>query len=57
MVAVYSWDLYDARQVGFTTGWCPRLDRTPPPLFGTADIVADTLNAVIASLVARPESG
>ncbi len=56
LVAVHSWDLYGARQAGFTTGWCPRLERIPTPLFGTADVVADTLDAVIAGLVALAES-
>lgn len=55
LVAVHSWDIYGAQQVGLTTGWCPRLERVPTPLFGTADIVADTLDAVVDGLASLPE--
>ena len=54
LVAVHSWDIYGAHQAGLTTGWCPRLEHIPTPLFGTADVVADTVGGVIAGLVALP---
>lgn len=54
LVAVHSWDLYGARQVGLTTGWCSRSEDTPTPLFGTAHIIADTLDAVVHGLAALP---
>jgi 2-haloacid dehalogenase len=55
LVAVHSWDIVGARRAGMTTGWCPRLERVPTPLFGAADVVADTLDAVVMSLAALPE--
>jgi 2-haloacid dehalogenase len=58
LVAVHSWDVYGARQGGLTTGWCPRLETVPTPVFttagGVADIVADTLDAVITGLAGLP---
>lgn len=59
LVAVHSWDVYGARQAGLTTGWCSRLETAPTPAFagigGVADIVADTLDAVITGLAGLPE--
>jgi 2-haloacid dehalogenase len=55
LVAVHSWDIFGARQAGLTTGWCPRLEGVPTPVFGAADVVADTLDAVVAGLAALPE--
>ncbi len=54
LVAVHSWDLYGARQVGMTTGWAPRLEGAPTPLFGSADVVGDTLDALIGALATLP---
>ncbi|HEU5006835.1 MAG TPA: haloacid dehalogenase type II [Jatrophihabitantaceae bacterium] len=60
LVAVHSWDVYGARQAGLTTGWCSRLETVPTPVFtatgGVADVVADTLDAVIAGLASLPEA-
>ncbi len=52
LVAVHSWDVHGARQVGLTTGWCPRLEGEQTPVFAPADITADTLDGVIAGLAA-----
>jgi len=50
LVAVHSWDLHGAHQAGLTTGWCPRLEGQQTPVFAAADVVADTLDGVIAGL-------
>lgn len=55
LVAVHSWDIFGARQAGLTTGWCPRLEGAPTPVFGAADVVADTLDEVVAGLADLPE--
>jgi 2-haloacid dehalogenase len=55
LVAVHSWDIFGARQAGLTTGWCPRLEGTPTPVFGAADVIDDTLDGVIAGLTSLPE--
>lgn len=55
LVAVHSWDIFGARQAGLTTGWSPRLEGVPTPVFGTADVVAGTLDAVVAGLIALPD--
>jgi len=52
LVAVHSWDVHGAHQVGLTTGWCPRLEGEQTPVFAPADITADTLDGVIAGLAA-----
>lgn len=54
LVAVHSWDVYGARRAGLTTGWCPRLESEPVAVFGTADVTADTLDAVITGLNGLP---
>lgn len=56
MIAVHSWDLYGARQVGFSTGWCSRLEVEPVALFGAADVTARTLDGVVTALAALPDS-
>jgi 2-haloacid dehalogenase len=57
LVAVHSWDLHGARQAGLTTGWAPRLEGAPTPLFGAADVRGDTLDGVIHALAALPARG
>lgn len=54
LVAVHSWDIHGAHQAGLTTGWCPRLEGEPTPVFAPADVVAETLDGVIAELAALP---
>ncbi|MGH8861383.1 MAG: HAD-IA family hydrolase, partial [Jatrophihabitantaceae bacterium] len=55
LVAVHSWDIHGARQAGLTTGWSPRLEGAPTRIFDRADVVADTLDAVVAGLAALPD--
>lgn len=55
LVAVHSWDVYGARRVGCTTGWCPRLEGVPSPVFGEATVTAASLTGVVAGLAALPE--
>lgn len=57
MVAVHSWDLHGAHHAGLTTGWCPRLEGQQTPVFAAADVVADTLDGVIAALAALRSPG
>lgn len=54
LVAVHSWDIHGAHQAGLTTGWCPRLEGEPTSVFAPADVVAETLDGVIAGLAALP---
>ncbi|HEU5006759.1 MAG TPA: haloacid dehalogenase type II [Jatrophihabitantaceae bacterium] len=54
LVAVHAWDVHGARQAGMSTGWCPRLEQVAAPAFDAADVVADTLDAVVRALVALP---
>lgn len=55
LIAVHSWDLYGARQVGFTTGWCSRLEVEPVKLFGAADVSSPTLDGVVTALAGLPK--
>lgn len=50
LVAVHSWDIHGAHAARLTTGWCPRLEGEPPPVFTPADVTAPTLDGVIARL-------
>lgn len=54
LVAVHSWDIHGAHAAGLTTGWCPRLEGEPTPVFTPADVSAPTLDGVIAALMALP---
>ncbi|MET3808252.1 2-haloacid dehalogenase [Nakamurella sp. UYEF19] len=54
LVAVHSWDIHGARAAGLTTGWCPRLEGEPTPVFTPADVRAPTLDGVIDALMALP---
>lgn len=50
LLAVRSWDIHGARQMVWTTGWCPRLKGRPSPAFGAAEVNAVTLPGVVAGL-------
>ena len=54
LVAVHSWDIHGAHAAGLTTGWSPRLEGRPTPIFAPADVTAPTLNGVVAELLALP---
>ena len=54
LVAVHSCDIHGAHQAGLTTGWSPRLEGVPTPVFSVADVVADTLDGAITGLAALP---
>jgi 2-haloacid dehalogenase len=56
LVAVHSWDIHGAHAAGLTTGWCPRLEHLPTPVFQPADVIANTLDGVITGLAALPGS-
>ncbi len=54
MVAVHSWDIHGAHAAGLTTGWCPRLEGRPTPVFTRADVIGKDLIDVIEKLSALP---
>jgi 2-haloacid dehalogenase len=54
LLSVHSWDIFGARQAGMTTGWCPQLEGVPTAAFGAADVVANSLDAVVRALASLP---
>ncbi|MEV0946911.1 haloacid dehalogenase type II [Rhodococcus sp. NPDC049939] len=54
LVAVHSWDIHGAHRAGLTTGWCPRLETFPTPVFTSADVTSDSLPGVIHALARLP---
>lgn len=51
LVAVHGWDICGARSAGLRTGWCSRLEHELSPALGPADVVGDTLVAVVEGLL------
>ncbi len=56
LVAVHLWDIHGAHTAGLTTGWCPRLEGRPTPIFSPADVTAPTLDRAVAALLSLPLS-
>lgn len=54
LVAVHSWDIHGAHAAGMTTGWCPRLETVPTPVFTPADVRAANLADVVRALADLP---
>jgi 2-haloacid dehalogenase len=54
LVAVHSWDIHGAHAAGLTTGWCPRLEGSPTPVFSHADVIGTDLVDVIGQLADLP---
>ncbi len=56
LVAVHSWDIHGAHRAGWTTGWCPLLERKPNASFAHADVIASTLQGVVDGVASLPRS-
>ncbi len=55
LVAVHSWDVHGAMSAGLLGGFCQRLEGRVPDAVLRPHVVADTLDDVIAGLLALPE--
>jgi 2-haloacid dehalogenase len=56
LVAVHSWDTHGAMRAGLLAGYATRLDGELPAVFDRPTVMADTLDGVVAGLLALPSS-
>ncbi|MDT7744548.1 MAG: 2-haloacid dehalogenase [Actinomycetota bacterium] len=55
LVAVHSWDVHGAMSAGLLGGFCERLEGRVPDALLRPHVVAETLDDVVAGLLALPE--